>query len=242
MTLLGGISQVETWKNKLFLTTPAERFSSTQVTGAAAEWQPLELGQAAAVLRRCSWHGSARTRRWWLPAGPGRAPCAAPGRCSPALAGDAMPSWRARCWASPGGVPEPPQPPLPPSWRRGVGLRLVDAILRHRGLAAAPLVQQRPVPALGAPGGPALPGGPRFPILPLPAGGDGTKPTKSDLGRPAGQGPAAAGKGGTWSPSKVTKLGRNSHLIWFICSNDSSPWAILNTSVIFASKTLLQGS
>jgi len=36
MTLFGGISQVETWKNKLFLTTPAERFSSLQVTGSTA--------------------------------------------------------------------------------------------------------------------------------------------------------------------------------------------------------------
>lgn len=36
MTLLGGLSQEETWKNKLFLTTPAERFSSIQVMGSTA--------------------------------------------------------------------------------------------------------------------------------------------------------------------------------------------------------------
>lgn len=85
-------------------------------------------------------------------------------------------------------------------------------------------------------------GRPSFPVLPLHTGDDGIKPMKSDLGRLAGQPPAASSKGGTWSRSKVTKMGRNSHLIWFICYNDSSPWAILNTSVIFASKTFLQGS
>lgn len=102
-------------------------------------------------------------------------------------------------------------------------------------------------PTAGAPGssprGWRRPWGrPHSPVLHLLVGDDGIKPTKSDLGRLAGQSPAASSKGGTWSPSKVTKMGRNSHLIWFICYNDSSPWAILNTSVIFASKTLLQGS
>lgn len=89
--------------------------------------------------------------------------------------------------------------------------------------------------ALRSQGSPASP-------PPFAYGNDGVTPTKSDPGRLAGQTPTASSEGGTWSPSKVTKTGRNSHLIWFICYNDSSPWAILNTSVIFASKTLLQGS
>lgn len=60
---------------------------------------------------------------------------------------------------------------------------------------------------------------------------------QSKQGRPAGR----SSEGDTWSPKPVTEKGRNAHLIWFICYNDSSPWAVLNTSVIFASKTLLQG-
>lgn len=60
---------------------------------------------------------------------------------------------------------------------------------------------------------------------------------QSKQGRPAGR----SSEGDTWSPKQVTEKGRNAHLIWFICYNDSSPWAVLNTSVIFASKTLLQG-
>lgn len=91
--------------------------------------------------------------------------------------------------------------------------------------------------ALWGPSGAAL-------LLHPPAltGGDSVRLWKSNSKRLAGQTPTASSGGVTWSPSKVTKMGRISHLIWFICYNDSSPRSILNTSVIFASKTLLQGS
>lgn len=83
-----------------------------------------------------------------------------------------------------------------------------------------------------------------FPVLPLSMGDDGVESMEErpgKAGRTKSHCELKRWHRGTWSPSKVAKIGRNPHLIWFICYNDSSPWAILNTSVIFASKTLLQG-
>lgn len=106
------------------------------------------------------------------------------------------------------------------------------------------LLPRQPGQTPGAPRGSALPGLAPFPVLPLPTGEDGVESMEErpgKAGRTKSHCELKRWHRGTWSPSKVAKIGRNPHLIWFICYNDSSPWAILNTSVIFASKTLLQG-